>query len=61
MVTQILLVKDLVHVWVLVINDNACGLTLLFECIKESWFSSQDEIGSVMDLVDRMFENPNQA
>jgi len=29
--------------------------------VKESWLSSQEELGIIMDLIDSMLENSNQA
>ena len=31
------------------------------ECVKESWLSSQEGLGIIMDLIDSMLESSNQA
>jgi hypothetical protein len=48
-------------VWVLVINDNIFVLIIIFECVKKSWFSSQDEMVIDMYLIVGVLESSIQA
>jgi hypothetical protein len=48
-------------VWVLVINGNIFVLIIIFECVKNSWFSSQDEMVIDMYLIVGVLESSIQA